>query len=88
MSLFVDTAVANKCRILEVVYNASNNELVRTNTLVKGCIVQIDSSPFKTFLEGKQHVKMVGKKGDVELNDEVRLCVSSVLVALLRLFCC
>ena len=30
-----------KTRILEVVYNASNNELVRTNTIVKNCIVVI-----------------------------------------------
>merc|ERR1711907_208422 len=29
-------SVTKKCRILNVVYNASNNELVRTNTLVKG----------------------------------------------------
>lgn len=39
-------AVTRKTRILDVVYNASNNELVRTKTLVKNCIVQIDASPF------------------------------------------
>lgn len=38
-----------KTRILEVVYNASNNELVRTNTLVKGCIVMIDATPFRKW---------------------------------------
>uniref|UniRef100_A0A2K5PNA6 40S ribosomal protein S8 n=1 Tax=Cebus imitator TaxID=2715852 RepID=A0A2K5PNA6_CEBIM len=32
-----------KTRIIDVVYNASNNELVRTKTLVKNCIVLIDS---------------------------------------------
>ena len=31
--------IAKKARILDVVYNASNNELVRTKTLVKNCIV-------------------------------------------------
>ena len=31
--------VAKKAKILDVVYNASNNELVRTKTLVKNCIV-------------------------------------------------
>jgi len=36
-----------KTKILDVVYNASNNELVRTKALVKGCIVQIDATPFK-----------------------------------------
>jgi ribosomal protein S8E len=34
-------AIAKKTRILDVVYNASNNELVRTKTLVKSCIVQV-----------------------------------------------
>ena len=33
-----------KTRILEVMYNASNNELVRTKTLVKNAIVQIDAT--------------------------------------------
>lgn len=42
-------AVTRKTRILEVVYNASNNELVRTNTLVKGAIIVIDATPFKSF---------------------------------------
>jgi len=40
---------AHKARILNVVYNASNNELVRTQTLVKNCIVQVDASPFKQY---------------------------------------
>lgn len=38
----VSAAVATrKTRILDVVYNASNNELVRTKTLVKNCIVAV-----------------------------------------------
>jgi small subunit ribosomal protein S8e len=41
--------VTRKTRILGVVYNASNNELVRTNTLVKGSIVQIDATPFRAW---------------------------------------
>jgi len=44
-------AVTRKTRILVVVYNASNNELVRTNTLVKNAIIQIDASPFRTWYE-------------------------------------
>eukprot|EP00494_Astrolonche_serrata_P023845 UN24103 len=38
-----------KSRIVDVVYNASNNELVRTKTLVKNCIVQIEATPFKNY---------------------------------------
>ncbi|KAF8530476.1 ribosomal protein S8e/ribosomal biogenesis NSA2, partial [Hysterangium stoloniferum] len=43
--------VTKKTRVLVVVYNASNNELVRTNTLVKGAIVQIDATPFRQWYE-------------------------------------
>ncbi|KAF5197624.1 40S ribosomal protein S8 [Thalictrum thalictroides] len=42
-------AVTRKTRILDVVYNASNNELVRTQTLVKGAIIQVDAAPFKQW---------------------------------------
>lgn len=40
-----------KTRLLTVVYNSSNNELVRTNTLVKGSIIQIDATPFRQWYE-------------------------------------
>jgi small subunit ribosomal protein S8e len=33
------------------VYNASNNELVRTKTLVKNAIVEVDATPFREFFE-------------------------------------
>mmetsp|Transcript_15494 Transcript_15494/g.20179 ORF Transcript_15494/g.20179 Transcript_15494/m.20179 type:complete len:203 (-) Transcript_15494:35-643(-) len=52
-----------KVRILDVVYNASNNELVRTKTLVKGAIVLIDCHPFKTWYESHYGVKC-GLKGE------------------------
>lgn len=54
-------AYAGKTRILNVVYNASNNELVRTNTLVKGCVVQIDATPFRQFYHRHYGVD-IGKK--------------------------
>lgn len=40
-----------KARILDVVYNSSNNELLRTKTIVKGCIVSIDASKHKQWYE-------------------------------------
>ena len=40
-------AITRKTRIIEVVYNAANNELVRTKTLVKNAIIVIDTSPFR-----------------------------------------
>ncbi|PVF93694.1 40S ribosomal protein S8 [Serendipita vermifera] len=44
-------SVTCKTRIIAVVYNASNNELVRTNTLVKGAVVQVDATPFRQWYE-------------------------------------
>ena len=32
-------------------YHPSNNELVRTNTLTKSAVVQIDAAPFRSFWE-------------------------------------
>ena len=49
-------------------YNASNNELVRTNTIVKGCIVSIDATPFKAWFE-KHYACKIGAKGGVILDD-------------------
>jgi len=50
-----------KTRILDVVYNASNNELVRTKTLVKNAICQVDATPFRQWYEAHYGVH-VGKK--------------------------
>merc|ERR1712087_305611 len=59
-----------KTRILSVVYNSSNNELVRTNTLVKNCIVQIDATPFRQWYEQHYGVKLgkvkKAKEGEAE----------------------
>ncbi|MGH0185882.1 UNVERIFIED_CONTAM: hypothetical protein FKN15_019390 [Acipenser sinensis] len=52
-----------KTRIIDVVYNASNNELVRTKTLVKNCIVQIDSTPFRQWYEAHYATPLGRKKG-------------------------
>jgi len=40
-------AISRKTRVLDVMYNATNNELVRTKTIVKNCIVSIDPNPFR-----------------------------------------
>ncbi|KAF9589285.1 hypothetical protein IFM89_022355 [Coptis chinensis] len=42
-------AVTRKTRLLDVAYNASNNELVRTQTLVKSAISQVDATPFRQW---------------------------------------
>merc|ERR1711953_403031 len=50
-----------KVRILDVVYNATSNELVRTKTLLKNTIVQIDAQPFKQWYL-KRYGMDLGKK--------------------------
>lgn len=53
--------VAQRARILDVVYNATSNEMVRTKALVKNCIVSVDAAPFKLFL-----AKHYGIEGDAK----------------------
>merc|ERR1712038_1499218 len=48
---------------LDVSYNVSNNELVRTKTLVKGAIVVVDAHAFKEWYESHYGVKIGIKKG-------------------------
>lgn len=39
-----------KTSIINTVYNATNNELVRTKTLVKNSIILIDATPFINYV--------------------------------------
>merc|ERR1719253_889073 len=52
-----------KVRILDVVYNATSNELVRTKTLLKNAIVQVDGQPFKQWYLRRFGVSLGKKKG-------------------------
>lgn len=52
-------SVTKKTRVLDVVYNASNNELVRTKTIVKNAIVLIDATPFRTWFETHYRMRVV-----------------------------
>ena len=53
---------AHKTRILDTVYNASNQELVRTKTLTKNTIVQIDATPFRQWYMKHYGVDLSKKK--------------------------
>jgi len=63
-------AVTRKTRILKVVYNSTNNELVRTNTLVKGSIIQIDSTPFKAWYLQYYNIDLSNKKEIIAATDK------------------
>jgi small subunit ribosomal protein S8e len=58
-----------KTRVLTVVYNASNNELVRTNTLVKGAVIQVDATPFRQWYEA-HYAQTLGKKKGAKADSE------------------
>merc|ERR1712167_431118 len=62
-------AVSRKVRVIDVVYNASNNELVRTKTLVKGAIITVDSTPFRQWYES-HYAKALGRKKNAKLTEE------------------
>jgi ribosomal protein eS8 len=64
-------AVTRKTRILDVVYNASNNELVRTQTLVKNAIIQVDAAPFRTWYSQHYGLEIGKKKKAAVKKDEV-----------------
>ena len=50
-----------KCKIYDTVYNATNNELTRTKTLVKNAIIQIDANPFSAWYVQHYGVDLTGK---------------------------
>ena len=68
--IFLATDSTKKTRILDVLYNASNNELVRTKTLVKNCIVQVDATPFRAWYESHYGVKIGVKKSAKKEGEE------------------
>lgn len=63
--------VTRKTRILNCVYNSSNNEYVRTNTLVKNTIVQIDATPFRQWFEQRYGLQL-GKKKKEEVEEKTK----------------
>ena len=62
-------SVTRKCRILSVVYNPSNNDFVRTNTLVKHSIIEIDATPFRHWYEQNYGI-VLGKKNEKQASDK------------------
>merc|ERR1719228_672640 len=59
-----------KTRVLDVVYNSSNNELVRTKTLVKNSVIVVDATPFRQYYESFYALPLARKKGAKLTKDE------------------
>merc|ERR1739847_78654 len=54
--------IAKVSRIVDVVYNATSNEMVRTKTLVKGAICTINATPFRQYYENHYSLALGRKK--------------------------
>jgi len=67
--------VSRQSRIVDVVYNAVSNEMIRTKTLVKGAIVTIDATPFRQYYENHYSLALGRKKG-WEPTDEEKAAIS------------
>jgi len=65
--------VSKPTRIIDVVYNACNNELVRTKTLVKNAIVVVDAAPFRQWYEAHYALPLGRKKGAKLTEEEEKL---------------
>ena len=75
--------VTRKTKIIDVVYNASNNELVRTKILVKNTIVVVDATPFRLWYETHYRVPLPVK----QVHKDVSFLLSPFL-PLLTHSCC
>lgn len=71
LTISVFLGCTRKTRLIDVVYNASNNELVRTKTLVKNAIVVIDATPFRQWYEA-HYALPLGRKKNAKL-----VCIKS-----------
>eukprot|EP00758_Cryptobia_borreli_P008700 Tbor_TRINITY_DN5411_c1_g2::TRINITY_DN5411_c1_g2_i1::g.24331::m.24331/K02995/RP-S8e, RPS8; small subunit ribosomal protein S8e len=85
-------AITHPARILDVVYNATSNELVRTKTLVKNCIVSVDAAPFKQYYakhygidyDAERKAKSKTTKKGAKDDDKKKFDVTKVSTALRR----
>ena len=54
--------ISKKTKISRVIYNATSNELVRTNTLTKNSIIEIDCTPFRDWYRKHYGINLAKKK--------------------------
>merc|ERR1711981_1199325 len=70
-------SVSTNTRIVDVVYNATSNELIRTKTLVKGAVLMIDATPFRSYYES-HYAKALGRKKGHNFTDEEKAAVEKL----------
>merc|ERR1711909_75717 len=69
--------IARSSRIVDVVYNATSNVLIRTKTLVKGAIVVLDATPFRAHCES-HYAQALGRKKGYEFSEEEKAAVEKM----------
>ncbi|GMK57032.1 hypothetical protein CspeluHIS016_0308720 [Cutaneotrichosporon spelunceum] len=65
-------AITRKTRLIAVRYNTTNNELLRTQTLVKSAVVEIDAAPFRQWYEAHYAQPAVVAKNAPAAADETK----------------
>jgi len=64
--------IARKVRVIAVAFHPSNNELVRTNTLTKAAVIQIDATPFRQWYEAHYGQPLGRRRQGGKIEDEVK----------------
>jgi len=72
--------ISRTTRIVDVVYNATSNEMIRTKTLVKGAICVLDCNPFRQYYES-HYSKALGRKKAHEFTEEETKAISKLETA-------
>ncbi|KAL0640518.1 ribosomal protein S8A [Maublancomyces gigas] len=69
-------SISKKTRVIGVTFHPSNNELVRTNTLTKSAIVQIDAAPFRQWYEAHYGIPLGKRRGPKAAEAETKEVVA------------
>lgn len=68
--------ISRKTRVIVVAFHPSNNELVRTNTLTRSAVVQIDAAPFRTWYEAHYGVTIGRRRQQQQAAEEKKVSKS------------
>ncbi|KAL8827451.1 MAG: hypothetical protein Q9191_003176 [Dirinaria sp. TL-2023a] len=62
--------ISRKVRVISVSFHPSNNELVRTNTLTKSAVVQVDAAPFRQWYEAHYGASLGRRRQQKQTTEE------------------
>jgi small subunit ribosomal protein S8e len=67
--------ISRKVRIVGVAFHPSNNELVRTNTLTRSAVVQVDATPFRQWYEA-HYGQPLGRRRQAKTEEDTKISKS------------